>query len=68
MHAVVRNHTAGLGGVGEVVAERELTIPLAQIGPSPEAGAYPDSDDGDDDDDGEDDPLVVVVHPARYGR
>lgn len=65
MHAIIGNHAAGLGGVGEVLVERIPTVPLAKVGPPPEAGAYPNADDGDDDDDEEDDPLVVVVHPGR---
>lgn len=65
MHAVIGNHAAGLGGVGEVLVERIPTVPLAKVGSPPEAGAYPNTDDGDDDDDEEDDPLVVVVHPGR---
>lgn len=64
MHAIIGNHAAGLGGVGEVLVERIPTVPLAKVGPPPEAGAYPNADDGDDDDDEEDDPLVVVVHPC----
>ena len=54
---------AGLGGVGEVVAERVPTVTLAEVGSPPEACAYPDADDSNYDDDEEDDPLVVIVDP-----
>ena len=63
--AGIRYDTSGLGGAGEVLAQRVLSVSLGEILLPPHARADPDTCDAQDHDDEEDDPLVMAGQPRQ---